>query len=109
MIGAELVIRGILLGVGLAADALAVSMTNGFNEPKMPVKRVALIAAFFASGSKRRDPNAPLVTRTGLALRAASQRPARRSFSRLASELPSRGVSRLSSPPCAALKESSAS
>ena len=47
MIGAELVIRGILLGVGLAADALAVSMTNGFNEPKMPVKRVALIAAFF--------------------------------------------------------------
>ena len=47
MINIELIIRAVLLGVGLAADALAVSMTNGFNEPKMAIRKMALIAGFF--------------------------------------------------------------
>jgi len=35
-------------GVGLAMDAFSVSLANGLNEPKMPVKRQILIAGTFA-------------------------------------------------------------
>ena len=42
-----LIIRSILLGIGLAMDACAVSMANGLNEPKMKFKKVALIAFMF--------------------------------------------------------------
>ncbi|MBO4323355.1 MAG: manganese efflux pump, partial [Clostridia bacterium] len=45
--GFEFYLRSALLGVGLAMDACAVSMASGFKEPKMPVKRILLIAAFF--------------------------------------------------------------
>lgn len=42
------VIQSILLGVGLAMDASAVSMTNGLNEPQMKVKKVILVAFMYA-------------------------------------------------------------
>ena len=41
------VLNSILFGVGLAMDAFSVSIANGLNEPKMPVKRVLLIAGAF--------------------------------------------------------------
>lgn len=37
----------LLVAVALSMDAMAVGMTDGMSEPKMPVKRVLLIAAFF--------------------------------------------------------------
>ena len=40
--------NAILLGVGLAMDACAVSMANGLNEPKMKLGKTTLIAAAFA-------------------------------------------------------------
>ncbi len=42
------VLNSILFGIGLAMDAFSVSIANGLNEPKMPVKRVLLIAGTFA-------------------------------------------------------------
>lgn len=42
------VIQSILLGVGLAMDASAVSMTNGLKEPQMKVKKVILVAFMYA-------------------------------------------------------------
>ena len=43
----ELIVISLGLGVGLAMDACAVSMTNGLNEPKMKFGKAALIAAMF--------------------------------------------------------------
>lgn len=42
-----LIVTSILLGVGLAMDACAVSLTNGLNEPKMPTRKALLIAFMF--------------------------------------------------------------
>ena len=41
-------INSILLGVGLAMDAFSVSVASGLNEPKMPRRRMSLIAGTFA-------------------------------------------------------------
>jgi len=41
-------LNAILMGVGLAMDAFSVSMANGLNEPRMPIKRMCLIAGTFA-------------------------------------------------------------
>ncbi|MBR2891859.1 MAG: manganese efflux pump [Bacilli bacterium] len=43
----DVIIISILLGVGLAMDACAVSMANGLNEPKMKISKVLLIAGCF--------------------------------------------------------------
>jgi putative Mn2+ efflux pump MntP len=43
----ELIITSLLLGVGLAMDACAVSMANGLKEPTMKVRKVLLVAFFF--------------------------------------------------------------
>ena len=43
----ELCLISVGLGVGLAMDACAVSMSNGLNEPKMRLGKVILIAATF--------------------------------------------------------------
>lgn len=43
----EYFIRNIALGVGLAMDACAVSMANGFNERELKIKKAILIAFFF--------------------------------------------------------------
>ena len=43
----ELIVISLGLGVGLAMDACAVSMTNGLNEPQMKFGKAALIAATF--------------------------------------------------------------
>ena len=43
----ELVVISLGLGVGLAMDACAVSMTNGLNEPQMKFGKAALVAAMF--------------------------------------------------------------
>lgn len=43
----EFFVRNIALGVGLAMDACAVSMANGFNHPAMKTGKVILIAFFF--------------------------------------------------------------
>ena len=43
----ELIVISLGLGVGLAMDACAVSMTNGLNEPKMKLGKALLIAAMF--------------------------------------------------------------
>lgn len=40
--------NSILLGVGLAMDACAVSMANGLNDPNMKVRKVVLVALIFA-------------------------------------------------------------
>lgn len=40
--------ESILLGAGLAMDAFSVSLANGLNEPKMKIKRMAVIAGVFA-------------------------------------------------------------
>lgn len=37
----------ILLAFALSMDAMAVGMTNGMTEPKMPLKKVLLVGAFF--------------------------------------------------------------
>lgn len=47
--GFEFYLRSVLLGVGLAMDACAVSMASGFKEPKMPYKKTLLIASFFGA------------------------------------------------------------
>lgn len=44
----KLILTSIPLGVGLAMDAFAVSMTNGLNEPKMRRGKALLIAFMFA-------------------------------------------------------------
>ena len=44
----ELIIRGLALGVGLAMDAFAVSMSNGLKDSKMNVAKALLIALTFA-------------------------------------------------------------
>ncbi len=41
-------LNSILLGFGLAMDAFSVSLANGLHEPKMPAKRMILIAGTFA-------------------------------------------------------------
>lgn len=43
----RLIITSILLGIGLAMDACAVSMANGLKEPKMKVNKILLIAFMF--------------------------------------------------------------
>ena len=43
----ELIVISLGLGVGLAMDACAVSMTNGLSEPQMKFGKAALIAAMF--------------------------------------------------------------
>lgn len=48
MFTVEFFIRNTMLGVGLAMDACAVSMANGFNEPKMRLLKVFVIALFYA-------------------------------------------------------------
>ncbi|MBQ7642315.1 MAG: manganese efflux pump [Clostridia bacterium] len=47
MFSVEFFIRSALLGVGLAMDACAVSMANGFSEPKMRLGKQAGIAGAF--------------------------------------------------------------
>lgn len=44
----KLILTSLMLGVGLAMDACAVSMTNGLNEPQMKAGKAALIAGMFA-------------------------------------------------------------
>lgn len=44
----KLILTSLMLGVGLAMDACAVSMTNGLNEPKMRVGKAMCIAGMFA-------------------------------------------------------------
>ena len=44
----KLILTSLMLGVGLAMDACAVSMTNGLNEPKMRAGKATLIAGTFA-------------------------------------------------------------
>ena len=43
----EFLFISFMLGVGLAMDACAVSMANGFAEPKMKLKKIVLIALMF--------------------------------------------------------------
>ena len=43
----ELIVISLGLGVGLAMDACAVSMTNGLNEPQMKFGKASFIAAMF--------------------------------------------------------------
>ncbi|MCH5152827.1 MAG: manganese efflux pump [Clostridiales bacterium] len=43
----ELIVISLGLGVGLAMDACAVSMSNGLNEPQMKFGKASLIAAMF--------------------------------------------------------------
>ena len=40
-------LNSVLLGIALAMDAFSVSLANGLNEPKMPRKRMCLIAGVF--------------------------------------------------------------
>ena len=40
--------NSVLFGAGLAMDAFSVSLANGLNEPKMPRRRMILIAGTFA-------------------------------------------------------------
>ena len=44
----EIILTSILLGMGLAMDACAVSMANGLNEPKMKVAKITCISLVFA-------------------------------------------------------------
>lgn len=44
----ELILTSLMLGVGLAMDACAVSMTNGLNEPKMRAGKAMGIGGMFA-------------------------------------------------------------
>ena len=41
-------LNSILFGVGLAMDTFSVSLANGLNDPRMPKKRMTLIAGTFA-------------------------------------------------------------
>lgn len=43
----SLIVTSIVLGIGLAMDACAVSMTNGLNEPRMKAGKAILIAFMF--------------------------------------------------------------
>ena len=43
----QVYLRSILLGIGLAMDACAVSMANGLKEPKMLLRKILLIAFLF--------------------------------------------------------------
>ena len=43
----EFYLKSILLGIGLAMDACAVSMANGMREPKMKINKIILIAFMF--------------------------------------------------------------
>lgn len=43
----DLIVNSLLLGIGLAMDACAVSMANGLNEPNMKIKKISLIAFMF--------------------------------------------------------------
>lgn len=43
----KFLITSIMLGIGLSMDACAVSMTDGFSEPKMKTKKILLIAGMF--------------------------------------------------------------
>ncbi len=43
----KMIFDSILLGIGLAMDACAVSMANGLNEPNMKTRKIALIAGTF--------------------------------------------------------------
>lgn len=43
----KFLITSVMLGIGLSMDACAVSMTNGFSEPKMKTKKILLIAGMF--------------------------------------------------------------
>lgn len=43
----KIIFDSLLLGIGLAMDACAVSMADGLNEPKMKVRKIALIALAF--------------------------------------------------------------
>ena len=45
---AQLIIQGLLLGLGLTMDACAVSMANGLQEPKMSLKKILFIAGMFS-------------------------------------------------------------
>ena len=40
-------VNSVLFGIGLAMDAFSVSMANGLHEPKMPKRRMCLIAGTF--------------------------------------------------------------
>ncbi|MBQ7386919.1 MAG: manganese efflux pump [Clostridia bacterium] len=40
--------NSILIGIGLAMDAFSVSLANGLNEPRMPRRKVLLVAGVFA-------------------------------------------------------------
>lgn len=42
------IFNSILLGTGLAMDAFSVSMVNGLKEPKMPLRKMNLIAGVYA-------------------------------------------------------------
>ena len=44
----ELIITGILLGLGLAMDAFSVSLANGLNAPCMKLPKMSMIAGIFA-------------------------------------------------------------
>ncbi len=44
----DLIITSVALGAGLAMDALAVSLTNGLNEPHMKTRKMCGIAGLFA-------------------------------------------------------------
>ena len=44
----QIILTGLMLGVGLAMDAFAVSMTNGLNEPKMKNGKAVFVALTFA-------------------------------------------------------------
>ena len=41
-------VNSALLGVGLAMDAFSVSMANGLHEPRMPLRRMCLVAGVYA-------------------------------------------------------------
>jgi putative Mn2+ efflux pump MntP len=43
----KLLITSLLLGIGLAMDACAVSMANGLKNPKMKMNKILLIALMF--------------------------------------------------------------
>lgn len=44
----QIILSGLMLGIGLAMDAFAVSMTNGLNEPTMHRAKAVFIALTFA-------------------------------------------------------------
>ena len=46
--GFEFYLTSILLGIGLAMDASAVSMANGLKEPLMKLKKIIIIALLFS-------------------------------------------------------------